>query len=362
MTSAFLAHLGVPLDDPNWFLRELARHLPDDMPTEVDPARETVLPVHGGALARIRFGEGRATIALEADDAAGHGVAKGIVAYYVQSVFGPACPPLVWTGDGAGTTELPHFREMRVVGAETISPNMRRVHLSGERLERFVSGGLHVRLLFPPEGREPVWPTAGPAALPIWPEGEDTLKTRVYTVRSVDPAAGRMAVDVVLHMPPGAGCRWARTAQPGDRVGLLGPGGGEIPSVGWVLALGDESALPAIARSLEEMGPEARGEVFVEVDGPADELPLIKPDGLRLRWLHRAGRPAGTTSLLVDAARSVIWPGGPDVFVWAAAEFNAFKDIRQFCRKERGLKKNQHLVVAYWRRGLSQDAEAEGED
>ncbi|WP_156421756.1 hypothetical protein, partial [Aureimonas ureilytica] len=60
MTSAFLAHLGVPLDDPNWFLRELARHLPDDMPTEVDPARETVLPVHGGALARIRFTEGRA--------------------------------------------------------------------------------------------------------------------------------------------------------------------------------------------------------------------------------------------------------------------------------------------------------------
>lgn len=361
MTQALVAHLSVPLDDRRWFLSELARRLPDDMPAAPDPDCETLLPVHGGALARLRFGEGALLIALEADDPARHGVAKGIVSHYVQAVLGDACPPLEWTGDGAGMTELPHFREMRVIDAETIAPNMRRVHLSGHRLERFVSGGLHVRLLFPPEGREPVWPTAGPAALPNWPEGEDTLRTRVYTVRSVDPARGRMAVDVVLHWPPGVGCRWARTVQPGDRVGLLGPGGGDIPTVGWVLALGDESALPAIARSLEEMGPEARGEVFIEVDGPADELPLTKPDGVALHWLHRAGRPAGTTSLLVDAARSVIWPGGPDVFVWAGAEFAAFKDIRQFCRKERGLKKNQHLVVAYWRRGLSQDSEGEGE-
>ncbi|ALN72873.1 siderophore-interacting protein [Aureimonas sp. AU20] len=358
MTSALLARLSLPLDDPHWFWAQLSRRLQDDVPETFDPEGETLLPVYG-SLARIRFADRGVTIALEGDDAAQHGVAKGIVSYYMQAVFGADCPPLEWTGDGAGMTELPHFRELRVVSAENISPSMRRVHLAGEKLERFASGGLHVRLLLPPEGREPVWPKAGPAALPIWPEGEDALKTRVYTVRSVDPAAGRLAVDVVLHDPPGVGCRWSRLVQPGDRVGMLGPGGGDIPPSDWVLVLGDESALPAIARSLEEMPIEARGEVFIEVDGPSDELALQKPDGIRLHWLHRTGRPAGTTTLLVDAARAVTWPGGPNVFVWAGSEFNSFKDIRRFCRKERGLKRNQHLVVAYWRRGLTQDAESE---
>ncbi|WP_062222157.1 siderophore-interacting protein [Aureimonas sp. D3] len=361
MKTGFVAHLAIPMDDPNWFCAELARHLPDDMPHPIDPRNETVLPLYG-TLARIRPAEKGLSIALEAEDAAQHGVAKGIVSYYVQAVMGEACPPLEWTGDGAGVKELPHFREMRVLSTQWLGPRMIRVELAGDNLQRFASDGLHMRLLFPPAGREPVWPTAGPAALPIWPEGEDALTTRVYTLRRVDPAVGRVSVDVVLHDPPGAGCRWARTVLPGDRVGMLGPGGGDIPAKDWVLVLGDETALPAIARSLEEMAPDARGEVFIEVDSAADELPLEKPDGVSVRWLHREGQPAGTTTLLIDAARSVTWPGGPNVFVWAGAEFEAFKQIRQFCRKERGLKRNQHLVVAYWRRGLTQDSATKDTD
>lgn len=362
MTISLRGRLEVPMEDPDWFFEELSRHLKDRIPLGAGPDGEIVMPVYG-QIARLRFADGQLGIDLEGDDVARHAIAKGTVSFYVQAVFAERCPPLVWTGDGAGATELPHFRELRVVSTEAIGPSMRRVHLLGQDLGRYASGGLHVRLLFPPEGRVPVWPKAGPAALPIWPDGEDTLRTRVYTIRSVDPEAGRLAVDVVLHDPPGTGCRWARTAQPGDRVGMLGPGGGDVPKAAWVLVLGDESALPAIARSLEEMAPDRRGSVFIEVDGPSDEMPLVHPEGVSLRWLHRQGRQAGSTSLLIDAARSVDWPDERDVFVWAGAEFETFKEIRRFCRKDRGLKTKQHLVVAYWRRGQDQDtAERKSDD
>jgi NADPH-dependent ferric siderophore reductase len=68
---------------------------------------------------------------------------------------------------------------------------------------------------------------------------------------------------------------------------------------------------------------------------------------------------AGTTTLLIDALRSVRWPdalaGHPaSRFVWAAGEFDTAQAVRQWAREERGLEKHEQLVVAYWRRGMSE--------
>ena len=351
-----VSRLSAPVADRAGFLRHLLEHLDEDGAQSVDPEGETRLTIYD-CDTRLRFSGETLSVVVEGREAGQHGVAKGVVAYYLQHILGEACPPLVWFGDGANTRELAHFREMRVVSSHQLTPHMRRVRLSGTDLARFSTGGLHVRLLFPPKGRVPVWPHAGPAALPVWPEGDDQLVTRVYTIRRIDPAAGHVDIDVVLHDPPGAGCRWSREAQPGDPVGMLGPGGGDVGQAESTILLGDETALPAIGRILEEMPAEARGHALIEVDGPDDEQPLHHPPGVALRWLHRNGAPAGTTTLLEDALRTVVTPGGPPPFVWAGYEFEAFKAIRRFCRKELGLKKNGHLVVAYWRRGRRQDDE-----
>ncbi len=349
--------LSVPVADRQAFLRQLLEHLEEDVPAFVEPDGETRLTIYD-CDTRLRFSGETVSVVVEGHEAGSHGIAKGVVAYYLQHILGDACPPLVWSGDGAQTRELAHFREMRVVSTRQLTPNMRRVRLAGANLARYASGGLHVRLLFPPKGRAPVWPHAGPAALPVWPEGEDELVSRVYTIRSIDPEAGHVDIDVVLHDPPGAGCRWSREARPGDLVGMLGPGGGEVGPADSYLLLGDETALPAIARSLEHLPAGAKGHALIEVADAGEEQALRHPDGMTLRWLHRNGAPAGTTTLLEEAARSVARPDDPPGFVWAGCEFAAFKAIRRFCRKDLGLRKNQHLVVAYWRRGLKQDDDA----
>ncbi|KEH12881.1 hypothetical protein GY15_17120 [Delftia sp. 670] len=83
------------------------------------------------------------------------------------------------------------------------------------------------------------------------------------------------------------------------------------------------------------------------------------PAGLQWHWLHRGAAEAGTTTLLIDALRAVRWPdalaGHPaSRFVWAAGEFDTAQAVRQWAREERGLEKHEQLVVAYWRRGMSE--------
>ena len=75
-----------------------------------------------------------------------------------------------------------------------------------------------------------------------------------------------------------------------------------------------------------------------------------------MQWLNRNGAEAGTTTLLQDAVRAVELPEGEeDIYVWAGCEFNAFRNIRSYMRKERNVPKNRQLIVAYWRRGQDGD-------
>jgi len=102
-----------------------------------------------------------------------------------------------------------------------------------------------------------------------------------------------------------------------------------------------------------------RGHVFAEVQGPQDEQPVQAPEGLQWHWLHRGAAEAGTTTLLIDALRAVRWPDAlaghpPSRFVWAAGEFDTAQAVRQWAREERGLEKHEQLIVAYWRRGMSE--------
>ncbi|KQT60354.1 MULTISPECIES: siderophore-interacting protein [unclassified Aureimonas] len=263
-------------------------------------------------------------------------------------------PEISWQGDGlpAGSP-LPWFRELEVVRSEALTPHMRRVHLRGEDIGRFAQGGYHVYLIFPPKDRSPIWPVMGDSGLPVWPQGEDALTRRVYTIRSIDAARGELVVDIVVH--PGdetPGSDFALGARPGDLVGITGPGGGEAPQGENLVLMGDDTALPAIARILEDLPAGTRATVIVEVDGPADEVNLVSKADLDIRFHHRQGAEPGTFGALPRALRDLDWQAiGPDPFVWAACEFQDFKAIRAHLRGELRMSRDRHLVVAYWRRG-----------
>ncbi|YBV97669.1 siderophore-interacting protein [Phyllobacteriaceae bacterium JZ32] len=298
------------------------------------------------------------TFHAEGDDDTGLAYMKYAVAEHILEFAAAEKPRIVWTGDGVAGGPLPYFREMRVVAARNITPHMRRVTLSGRNLERFSYGGLHVRLLFPPKGvARPQWPVTGEDGRPVWPEGDDKLVTRVYTIRNIDVEKGEVDIDFVIHEgdeTPGA--TFALTAREGDLVGMTGPGGSSLNEADWYLLAGDETALPAIGRILEDLPAHVKAVVRIEVDSAAEEQDLRSAADIDLVWLHRNGREAGTTTLLADAVRAVELPvEGTRRFAWAGCEFAAFRAIRTYLRKERKLDRQDHLVVAYWRRGFDGD-------
>ena len=180
---------------------------------------------------------------------------------------------------------------------------------------------------------------------------------RTYTIRRFDLENKCVWIDFVVHGSAGVAGPWADNAQPGDLAVLGGIGGGYAPDVDadWHLLAGDDAALPAIAAALEAMPKDAEGVAFIEVDSEADHLELTVPKGISVEWLHRNGREAGTTSLLVDAVRNYEWRDGT-VQAFVHGERGAMKALRPYLAEERGLERSQLSLSAYWAHGRQEDA------
>lgn len=317
---------------------------------------------HYGSLSTA-LGERSVVIRVHAEDETCLSYMKMIVASHMAEHLGSTAG-IRWRGDGVDAGTPVFFRKLQVLSSTRISRHMRRVRFTGDDLGRFAHGGMHIRLLLPPKGRPPVWPRMGPDGLVVWPSGADALTVRVYTIRAIDVAGGWLDVDFVLH--PGGhtpAATFAEKARPGDVVGMFGPGGGGVPEAPNLLLVGDDTALPAIGRILDTIAPATRADVFVEVDAPADAIPLAEGDNIRVNWLYRRGREAGAAGLLPAALRELD-PSSlpPDFYVWAGCEFSDFRELRKIVRKEWGFKKDRQMIVAYWRRGVRGEEGVEGEE
>ncbi|MFJ5262109.1 SIP domain-containing protein [Streptomyces sp. NPDC088387] len=264
------------------------------------------------------------------------------------------------------------LREVEVVRAVDITPGMRRLTLRGEQLRAFTSangfarpafesGGFDddIRLFFPYPGRsEPVLPVQGAAKVTV-PKGPRPL-SKVYTVRRWDPETGELDVDFVRH-GVGTGTTWAGRTRPGDRIHFVGPGMSKaLPAeADWLLVAGDDTALPAIGRLLNELPSDARAQVFIEIAEDAHRQRLRELPGVEVTWLVRNGAPAGTVTLLTDAVRDTRWWPG-QVFVWLAGEHTAVRDIRRHVVEERGVPKEDVDFSGYWRRSEVVALESDG--
>jgi hypothetical protein len=116
------------------------------------------------------------------------------------------------------------------------------------------------------------------------------------------------------------------------------------------LVAGDETALPAIGRFLEEAPAGLRAQVFIEILDAAHEQDLKTDADAVVTWLSRDGAEGGTTTLLADAVRGADWWPG-EVYAWVAGETLSIKPIRRFLKDERGLPPENVEVTGYWRRG-----------
>jgi NADPH-dependent ferric siderophore reductase len=106
--------------------------------------------------------------------------------------------------------------------------------------------------------------------------------------------------------------RWCR------RAARLAAGGRKLRRL---LLIGDETALPAIARWLEEMPRHWTADVFVEIPDEDERQPLAVREGVDVRWLERNGVPAASSGLLEDTLRD--WEPPEGEALWRTANRGA---------------------------------------
>jgi NADPH-dependent ferric siderophore reductase len=216
-------------------------------------------------------------------------------------------------------------RELEVVAVETMSPGFVAVTFGGEALADFVSLSFddHVKFIIEDGAGEPV--------------------RRDYTPRRFSTGERRLTIEFALHGHGGAS-EWARKARVGQRVLVGGPRGSMIIPMDyrWHLLAGDDTALPAIRRRLEELPAGTPVTVIVHAD-EADRLPLASQAQVTLRWVD-------TAEALVEAVRAERLPDG-EGFVWCAGEAATMAAVRQVLIDDKKHPREAMRVAAYWKRG-----------
>ncbi|MPS26077.1 MAG: siderophore-interacting protein [Alcaligenaceae bacterium] len=247
------------------------------------------------------------------------------------------------------------FRLLRVRAVRKVTPRLLRVTLEGEDLAGFASAAHddHVKLFFPAPGQQrPVVPTPGPNGM-VFPEGQPRPAARDYTPRRYDVAAGELDIEFALH-GDGPAAEWAARAEAGQYLGVGGPRGSFVLEGDFdgYLLVGDETALPAIARRLEELPEGARAVVVAEVADVAEEQSFDTRADVAVRWVHRDGVAPGRPELLAQAVAELGKPQG-DWYAWVAAESGVARRVRQVLVESWQLPKEWIKAAGYWKLGAA---------
>jgi NADPH-dependent ferric siderophore reductase len=246
------------------------------------------------------------------------------------------------------------FRLLQVKRVKPLTPHLTRITLTGDDLDDFVSASFddHLKVFFPEPGADaPVLPTATPDG-PVFPADRPRPTARDYTPRRYDRAARELDIDFVLH-DAGPATTWARQARVGQSLGVGGPRGSLVVPTGfdWHLLIGDDTALPAIARRLEELPAGARVAAILEVADFSAQIEFATAAELHVVWRHRSDAAPHDNALL-QAVRDTYLPDG-DGYVWAAGEATAIRAVREHLCTERGIDKTRIRASSYWRRGAA---------
>ena len=218
-------------------------------------------------------------------------------------------------------------RDLQVVRVDAISPHFQRITFAGVALADFVSASFddHVKVFLDTAvGIEPV--------------------RRDYTPRHFDTAACELAIEFALH-GDGPAANWAAQATPGQTLSIGGPRGSlVIPTdFDWHLLVGDETALPAIARRLEELPSTTRAIAVIHVADAADQRPLPSAASVSVQWVAEA-------HALVETVRALELPSG-EGYAWCAGEASLMAALRRVLVEEKGVDRHAVRAAAYWKRG-----------
>ncbi|AKA22798.1 siderophore-interacting protein [Pseudomonas chlororaphis] len=241
-------------------------------------------------------------------------------------------------------------RRLQVLRVMDLTPRMRRITLGGPELAGFISLGSddHVKLLFPQNAEQ----QAALETLVLGP-GKDNgamPPMRDYTPRRYDLETGELDIDFVLH-GDGPASTWAEQARPGQFLHIGGPRGSMIvPDIfDSYLLIGDETAIPAIARRLEELPAGRQVLAVIEVQDTAERQVLQSAAQVEVIWVERdRGQD------LLDTVRGLALPGGK-LYAWVATESKVSRQVRRVLLDEHRLDDEFVKAAGYWRLDSSEE-------
>ncbi|MDO6459367.1 siderophore-interacting protein [Granulosicoccaceae sp. 1_MG-2023] len=236
------------------------------------------------------------------------------------------------------------MRTLTVSEARYLTPNMIRICLTGPELAGFtsLSPDDHVKI-FLPDG-----------------DGQE-LQKRDFTPRYYDPQSMTLTLDFVAH-EGGPATRWAQQASVGQQLQLGGPRASQCLSGDirrWLL-IGDETALPAIGRRIEELPAGVSVTSLVAVPSAADEQRWQTRAALSAHWLHRDLHEAADAAPFLRQLGTLALEAG--TFVWIAGEAAMVKAVRRYLINERGHDKAWLKAAGYWKQGVADSNEKSIDD
>ena len=218
------------------------------------------------------------------------------------------------------------LREVTVARINRVSPGFAGITFQGEALADFTSLSFddHVKFMFNDADGEQV--------------------RRDYTPRRVDTDAREIDIEFALHGHGGA-AEWARNATIGQRATIGGPRGSMILplAMDWHLLIGDDSALPAVTRRLEELPADARVDAVLLV-GAADRRTFVTRADARIHWVD------SDDALLQVLKDLPLQPGAG--LAWGGGEAALMARVRQVL-VDTGMPRQAAKVSAYWKRGVA---------
>lgn len=229
-------------------------------------------------------------------------------------------------------------RTLTVAAIEPLGHHMRRLTFTGDELHDFVSASPddHIKLFFTDASGETVM--------------------RDFTPRRFDTAARTLTIDFAIH-PAGPATQWAAAAKVGDRLDIGGPRGSAVvpDDFDWYLLIGDESALPAIGRRVEELRAGVPVTTLALVGGVEDEQVFTSKAKWTGHWVHREApenEGKDDAELLLEALEGLTLPQG-EGFVWIAAETGIARSLRGYLLNETTQPREWIKAAGYWTRGLA---------
>src|SRR5262249_6684682 len=118
----------------------------------------------------------------------------------------------------------------------------------------------------------------------------------------------------------------------------------------WHLFIGDETALPAVARRPTQLAAGTRAVVLAQGDTPADEVAVETQTEASIPPTPRHGAEARSTHPLGQALEKPRLPAG-DYYAWVACESLTAKALRAQLLADHGANRKWMRAAGYWRRG-----------